>query len=1652
MEGSHGDAEAKSVLVGVGMGKYEDDRLKELPRAVSDVEAVAERFRAAGFMPRLVLDKPHGQVEQALDDALPKDVLEHPGTVLVVLWTGHGGQNDNTGSFQLLAADNCPGDRDIKVVTAEDLAEIAACSKARQILLIIDACHSGDAVIDVARVVDAVRRKLSDQKHRWVGILASCQDYERARDGALAKKLIELLDKGPIDAELRIRWNSHQAGVRGDDLIDALTKEWDEERQQPKPNSAGDAWVILPNPLYQPGAPEQVVEHLLWAARGGEQREAGIWFTGRTEPLRKIVGTIREGHPGLCVITGPAGSGKSAVAGRIVSLSNPQERAKIEAAQSTPPSDLDPGEGSISAHVQARGLTLERCSEQLGRALKVLGRGPIVNHYDLLTWAENETATPIVVVDGLDEAGAEGFRIAADLLEPLAQHAFVIVATREVPGDDTKPSLLDSLGAASLTIDLEADPDETDKDVHDYVVARLTDRDGRLIAEAMDPTLVAEEVVRLARADSGALEGSFLLARILTSQLMEQPLDTAVTGWQAPLSASVEEAFERDVAVGRPLVKDEEALPQAGRELLSALAYSYGPGFPADDVWPAVASALSGTTTSYDRLDVFWALGEHGRYVTASSLYGQAVYRLHQRLTDTLRESEGSGAWRQVRESIGALVAQTVMRVYEEFIEAGGSATEHPYLWRYAWLHAADGGQVGIEALDRIAASEPSLQPDLAMALSNLGIRYGEVGRRAEAVEPTERAVEIREGLAAENPAFLPELAGSLDNLGICYGQVGRRADAVEPTERAVEIREGLAAENPAFLDDLASSLNNLGIRYSQVGRRAEAVEPAERAIEIYERLAAENPAFLNDLAMALNNLGIRYSQVGRRAEAVEPTERAVEIREGLAAENPAFLNDLAMALSNLGIRYSEVGRRAEAVEPTERAAEIYERLAEENPALLPDLASSLNNLGNRYSEVGRRADAVEPAERAIEIRKRLAAENPAFLPDLASALNNLGIFYGEVGRRAEAVEPTERSVEIYERLAAENPAFLNDLAMALNNLGNRYSEVGRRAEAVEPTERAIEIRKRLAAENPAFLNDLAMALNNLGIRYSDVGRRAEAVEPTERSVEIYERLAAENPAFLNDLASSLNNLGIRYSEVGRGADAVEPTERAIEIRKRLAAKNPGFLGDLAGSLSNLGAFYSEVGRRAEAVEPTERSVEIYERLAAENPAFLSDLASSLNNLGIRYSEVGRRADAVEPAERSAAIRERLAAENPAFLPDLAGSLGSLGIFYSEVGRRADAVEPTERAVEIYERLATENPAFLPELASSLNNLGNRYSGMGDDSGGERRWTMTLEKFAEDPHASVVLRLRRARSKDEPNEALDDLLQAVDMDPGADSRLTAEVHRACRSARSWDRERFDSGWKGRNGELPGWLLLEDEALTKCAEWLNTNTWTESRDFLLKHADRLLTEDGPVALSEIALAFPNNATVSSHETLLEACRRDGVDPSYRPLLIGDTVREWQSLTDPQESKKFLFDHRDDLLTDEASAIVKQTNDIQGRALLNLARTDEVEFAYAILEGKEPSTKALTDARRAANPDQLQSVAMLCLAVADDDAQRAAAVVHLAMGLTIAGRGGDATKIIRETCKASDVSAAINDLSDAIAHRPEDAASLASLLQEVNQIKA
>jgi len=204
--------------------------------------------------------------------------------------------------------------------------------------------------------------------------------------------------------------------------MDALTKEWKDPDQHPKKAQCGDAWPMFPNPRHDPDASEQIVKRLRLAAEGRAPDEEGVYFTGRRAPLSTLVEWMQAGELGVFVLTGPAGSGKSAIAGRLASLFNPVQRARL--LRDRPLESADPGAGSISAQVHVRRLTQEQVVAEIDRQLVRRGllrpapEGGARGRGALLDALERLPAKPLILIDGLDEAGAEAWSIARDVIAP----------------------------------------------------------------------------------------------------------------------------------------------------------------------------------------------------------------------------------------------------------------------------------------------------------------------------------------------------------------------------------------------------------------------------------------------------------------------------------------------------------------------------------------------------------------------------------------------------------------------------------------------------------------------------------------------------------------------------------------------------------------------------------------------------------------------------------------------------------------------------------------------------------------------------------------------------------------------------------------------------------------------------------------------------------------------------------------------------------------------------------------------------------------------------------------------------------------------------------------------------------------------------------
>ncbi|MGW2811568.1 tetratricopeptide repeat protein, partial [Streptomyces sp. NPDC001450] len=814
---AHRGADVEGTFLAVVFDTYQDPAFRPLPGAVEQVDELAATMARFGYRGTILKNLGQGGLVDALNQ-WSDTWSEHGGNgPAVVAWSGHA-EIDNVRDLQLVthATRKGLGNRD-RFYSPENLAGQALASRADQILILLDTCHSGAGALPALDHALSAweNRSLPEPRTAWIGVLAACQAHEKAAGarGLLLETVLRLLQDGPYRStgtprsrarhyegadthgqerrgQYRHEWSVRNEGITGETLALAVLEDWPDSGQIPVRASAGRPAPIFRNPLWRPESVEHeaLVEHLVLAARGIDPTEEGWFFTGRRRALREITDWLGTGAAGMLLLTGSAGVGKSAVAGRIAALSDPAERAALKAHAPLTQDDPDPGERSVDAAVHLRGMGVQDLAHALAYRL---GLPEPKTPADLIAQLERSDTPPgrchVLVLDGLDEASpGQAAPIAEQLLVPLSRLCAVLLASRDrpfqphqEPGETLEAALTRTVGAAVRVLDLDQDHDTTG-DIADYVRRRLR-ADG--IAER-----TADDIAPVLAERAGTAGGGFLFARIVASRLARTLADHPDRSWRDQVPAGITEALARDLATAHTRVRDGHELPHAATDLLTALAWAAGNGMPAHGVWQTAAQAVGNRDTPYGPEDIDWLLQHYGRYIVEDSDGHQAVYRLyHRELITYLRGATSAGhadpaALAIVRALVTLSLGQT----------ANGASPEqaNPYLRRHLPDHALAAGGPGVTALRTLAeANRDAYLPDLAVMLNNLGVRLAGVGRRQEALAPAEEAVGIYRVLAeADRDAYLPDLAGVLNNLGVRLGEVGRRQEALAPAEEAVGI------------------------------------------------------------------------------------------------------------------------------------------------------------------------------------------------------------------------------------------------------------------------------------------------------------------------------------------------------------------------------------------------------------------------------------------------------------------------------------------------------------------------------------------------------------------------------------------------------------------------------------------------------------------------------------------------------------------------------------------------------------------------------------------------------------------------------------------------------------------------------------------------
>ncbi len=1553
-------------VVAVANGKYAT--LEPLARAVPDTAEIVNLLEHDhGFTGVLIDDLPQGELLAKVKGELRKQSL--PGGVLVLLWIGHGQPGPGG---QLLLMSRATDTYDDEVANAAQLGAWAAQTGAAQVLVIVDTCFSGAGVGAALTMADAVFTGRADPTTAWFGVIAASRSDESSLSGALPRELKRLLTEGPKDERLRVRWGVYDARVRGDDVIDALLKEWGEPRHSPQQASTGNAWPMLRNPLYRPKAQHRVVEHLLQAARGTSLD--GAFFTGRESELAQIVSWIRAAKPGVCVVTGPAGSGKSAILGRIASLSDSWERARLLAIEPVDPS-LDPGEGRVGAQLHCRAMDSRAAIENIAAQLELAADASI---YDILSLAQKRRTDGrpmLVLLDGLDEAGdAECRSLALEVAQPLSREAMVLVGTRAVPGASGEPGLIGLLGATTDTINLGAQAETTLHDVRRYIVRRL---DG--VSGDMNPDAVAEEIVTSARAHDPTTDGPFLLARLITSQLRDVPVDTNRDDWKESLATSVVTALERDLE-RTVLVIGDRAHPTAARELLRALSCVLGSGFPADDVWPAVATALSASGTIYTRDDAYTLLEVLGRHVVAGAEGDQGVFRIaHQRLVDHLRPVIGRELGRRLHPDAARPIATAVATLYESLLDQGQSPQQHTYLWRHAWRHLADAGLEGIALLRRfVARDRDAFLPDLSLALARVGTGSFVRGSPQEAIALHREAVEIRRELG--KPI---DLAMSLFDLSFALGGAGDSAGSDEAAEQASDVARS-AADEPTGKQMLAATLSAQALTQFLRGNPRASIRMAEEAMALIETDLDANPSASNALAAALYLTAQAALAMGDMERANDCSRRAVALLE--ARGEPSPWRD-ALMMDALVIRAN--------VELLELSARLGKQQATGVPTVddrpRPLAAARLVALSHNRGPTGTISD-ISSAEglRILAVttlvERQLGWATPD-APDPETLLNKaLPLLKPLTGGSAEAMisMATVRLVRaplIADRDIEGATAELLDLERELRaatpsvRLGARLGLTldmlvdfglatgGDIAQLVAREREAISL---LTPATDRFLrNSLAQAWRKLMQILEQHVSAEEAADARERAVPVLREAHDGSLMSAVLLAGTLSDIAGDCVRRGRALEALAFADEALSLLNPLEGEHPA-LGMFIGVAElNRSVALMVVERAAEARRGLDRALALLD-VDASIDAASGWLAITLHNLSL-LDLVNLKYDAaLDHATRALALFA---------LPDVPSTPSVLALAHINrgralrgCGRQAEGDEELRQGLAQLRAMLTSDAGTVALLAQSL------------DGAGAETWNEVIADLHDQPALVRELSLMRARPAEHVDETVRLLNESLleDADDGARQRLLRTI---ARRERRRDVAAFDAQWQLIVGAIPDWLRVDLVLDRLFLAWVNTSTWTQSRDFLLTNLS-LLDPGTDILIAEWLGDGLDAGTASTHLELLERSRAIGIDAAYAPTLARQAVEAWK---ETDLSSEYLTEHLEQLTAPTVVAWLTERSadgDAGGAgveetvlAILTLTRRGEQFTAYRMLRDRVFADAQVEQALRTDDPERSHALTAL-----------------------------------------------------------------------------
>ncbi len=231
----------------------------------------------------------------------------------------------------------------------------------------------------------------------------------------------------------------------------------------------------------------------------------------------------------------------------------------------------------------------------------------------------------------------------------------------------------------------------------------------------------------------------------------------------------------------------------------------------------------------------------------------------------------------------------------------------------------------------------------LALALSNLGRVYNELGDQQKALDYVNQALPVWQQSGSNKG-----LANGFEIIGRTYADMGQGQQALDDFNRALPLWRADGDRGGEAL-----TLNEMGPAYAEMGQKQKALEVYNQALAMWRQLGNRQGE-----AVTLDNLGWLYRDLGQQQTALDYYNQALPIWREVGNRSGE-----ARALSDIGRAYADLGQPAKALDFANQALPIFRETGN-----VRGQAMTLNNLGRDQFDLGDAQKAMDLELQALAL------------------------------------------------------------------------------------------------------------------------------------------------------------------------------------------------------------------------------------------------------------------------------------------------------------------------------------------------------------------------------------------------------------------------------------------------------------------------------------------------------------------------------------------------------------------------------------------------------------------------------------------------------------------------------------------------------------